>query len=139
MSRALAWYAEAMRLFKRGPVTHALLAALTIVSQVALELWPEAGALVSKIVVPLIACGMLYAARAAANGERPRIAHALAAFRAGPAAILAVVVSSALTFAAEWIAADRLAGVDLMHPGASSPELDATTVLAVYAVGILAS
>jgi hypothetical protein len=135
----LTWYAEAMRLWKRGPAMHALLAAFTILSQVALELWPDAGALVSKVVVPLVACGMLYAAHASAQGGKPRMVHAVAAFRASAAAIGAIVVSSALTFAAEWVAADRLAGVDLLRPGAAQPELDAWTVLGVYAVGVLAS
>jgi hypothetical protein len=128
-----------MRLWKRGPAMHALLAAITILSQFALEVWPDAGALVSKVVVPLIACGMLYAARAAAEGDKPRLVHAIAAFRAPAGAIAAIVVSSALTFAAEWIAADGLAGVNLLRPGTSPPEIDGSTVLAIYAVGILAS
>ena len=128
-----------MRLWKRGPATHALIAAITILAQFALELWPDAGSLVSKIVVPLIACGMLYAAHAAAEGDKPRVVHAFAAFRATAGAIGAIVVSSALTFAAEWIAADRLAGVNLLRPGTSPPEIDGSTVLAIYAVGILVS
>ena len=53
-SRAVAWYGEAMRLFKRGPVVLSALGALTIVAQVAIDLWPDAGPLLSKIVVPLI-------------------------------------------------------------------------------------
>lgn len=139
MSRALTWYAEAMRLWKRGPVALSVLAALTILTQIGIELWPEVGALLSKIVVPLVACGMLYGAHAAASGGAPRLAHAFAAFRAPAGAMAAVIASSALTFAAEWIAADRLAGVDLLHPADSAPTLDATTILAVYAVGILVS
>ena len=138
-SRALAWYGEAMRLWKRGPVVMSVIAAVTILAQIGIELWPEVGALLSKIVVPLVACGMLYAADAAHAGGKPRLAHALSACRAPAGAIAAVIASSALTFAAEWIAADRLAGVDLLRPGATAPDLDATTVLAVYAVGILVS
>ena len=138
-SRALAWYGEAMRLWKRGPVVQSALAAVTIVSQIVIELWPEAGALVSKIVVPLIGCGMLYGAHAAATGGVPRFAHALAAFRAPAAAIAAIVVSSAITFAAEWVTAQRLAGIDLLRPGDTAADLDASTVLAVYAIGILVS
>ena len=138
-SRALAWYAEAMRLWKVGPVTLSLLGVLTIVSQVALELWPEVGTLASKIIVPLIACGMLYGAHAAATGGRPRLSHALDAFRAPASAIAAVLVSSTLTFAAEWVAADALAGVNLLRPAHPMPDFDATTVLAIYAAGILVS
>ena len=139
MSRALAWYAEAMRLWKRGPVVMSVMAALTILAQIGIELWPDAGALVSKIVVPLVACGMLYGAHAAAGGDAPRLWHVVAAFRAPAAAIAAVLASSTLVFAAEWLVADRLAGVDLMRPGDAPPDLDATTVLAVYAIGILVS
>ena len=118
---------------------HALLAAITILSQFALELWPDAGALVSKLVVPLIACGMLYAAHAAAGRQAAPRRTRSSAFRAPAGAIAAIVVSSALTFAAEWIAADRLAGVDLLRPGDTASEIDAPTVLAIYAVGILVS
>lgn len=138
-SRALVWYAEAMRLWKVGPMTLSLLGVLAILSQVALELWPEVGTLVSKIVVPLIACGMLYGADAAATGAKPKLAHAFAAFGAPAGAIAAVLVSSALTFAAEWFAADALAGVNLLRPASPAPDLDAGTVLAIYAAGILVS
>lgn len=138
-ARAFAWYGEAMRLWKRGPVVMSLLGAITILSQFALELWPDAGSLLAKVIAPLVACGMLYAAEAVARGGRARITHTLAAFRAPAGAIAAVVLSSAITFAAEWFAADRLAGVDLLNPGAPAPDLEAGTVIAIYAVGVLVS
>jgi uncharacterized membrane protein len=138
-TRALAWYGDAMRLWKRGPVVMSVLAAITILAQFAFELWPDAGSLLAKVAVPLIACGMLFAADAAARGERPRLVHAIAAFRAPAGAVAAIVLSSAITFAAEWVAADRLAGIDLLRPEASTPDLDAGTVIAIYAAGILAS
>ena len=128
-----------MRLWKRGPIVQSVLAAVTILAQIAIELWPDAGALLSKLVVPLIACGMLYAAHAAAAGGVPRLSHAWSAFRAPAGAIAAVLLSSAITFAAEWVAAQRLAGVDLLRPGDTATDLDALTVLAVYAIGILVS
>lgn len=138
-SRALDWYADAMRLWKRGPVVMSVLAALTILSQFAFELWPEVGSLLAKVAVPLIACGMLFAADAAARGARPRLAHAFAAFRSPAGAIAAIVLSSAITFVAEWVAADRLAGVDLLRPEGATPDLDAGTVIAIYAAGVLVS
>ena len=138
-ARALAWYGDAMRLWKRGPVVMSVLGAITIVSQFAFEVWPEAGSLVAKVVVPLVACGMLYAAEAAERGERPRLWHAIAAFRAPAGAIAAVVLSSAITFAAEWFAADRLAGIDLLRPGGPPADFDAATAFAVYAVGVVVS
>ena len=138
-SRALVWYGDAMRLWKRGPATLSLLAVLTVLAQVALELVPDAGALASKVVVPLVACGMLYGAAAAEAGARPRLAHVFSAFRASAAAIGAIVVSSAITFAAEWYAADALAGVNLLRPAAAPADLDSATVLAIYAAGIVVS
>ncbi|CAG0963337.1 hypothetical protein BURK1_00830 [Burkholderiales bacterium] len=138
-ARALVWYGDAMRLWKRGPATLSLLAVLTVLAQVALETIPDAGALASRIIVPLIACGMLYGAAAAEAGARPRVAHALYAFRAPAAAIGAIVLSSTITFAAEWMAADRFAGVNLLRPAAAPADLDAATVLAIYAIGILVS
>ena len=138
-SRALVWYGDAMRLWKRGPVTLSMLAVLTVLAQVALELVPDAGALASKVVVPLVACGMLYGAAAAEAGARPRLAHALSAFRASAAAIGAIVASSVITFAAEWYVADALAGVNLLRPSATPADLDSMTVLAIYAAGIVVS
>ena len=138
-SRALVWYGDAMRLWKRGPATLSMLAVLTVLAQVAFELVPDVGPLAAKIVVPLIACGMLYGAAAAEAGARPRLAHVFSAFRASAAAIGAIVVSSGLTFAAEWFAADALAGVNLLRPTATPTDLDSMTVLAIYATGILVS
>jgi len=138
-SRALVWYGDAMRLWKRGPVTLSMLAVLTVLAQVAFELVPDAGPLASKIVVPLVACGMLYGAAAADAGARPRLAHVFSAFRASAAAIGAIVVSSGITFAAEWFAADALAGVDLLRPTSTPADIDSLSVLAIYAAGILVS
>lgn len=138
-SRALVWYGDAMRLWKRGPATLSLLAAITVIAQVALELVPDAGPLASKVLVPLVACGMLYGAAAAEAGARPRLAHALSAFRASAGAIGAIVLSSVVTFGAEWIAADALAGVNLLDPTATPADLDSLTVLAIYAAGIAVS
>jgi hypothetical protein len=69
-SRALVWYGDAMRLWKRGPATLSTLAVLTVLAQVAFELVPDVGPLAAKIVVPLIACGML-----STVPRRPRRAH----------------------------------------------------------------
>lgn len=138
-SRALVWYGDAIRLWKRGPATFAVLAGLTVFAQLALEMVPDAGALAAKVVVPLVACGMLYGAAAAEAGLRPRLLHAISAFRAPAAAIAAIVLSSAITFGAEWLAADALAGVNLLRPGATPADLDVATVLGIYATGIAVS
>lgn len=137
--RALDWYAQAMRLFKRAPATFCGLGFLTIATEVLLGLVPDAGVLASKVVTPLVACGMLYAAAAADAGESPRLAHAVAAFRAPPAGIAAVLAASGLTFLAEWWAADAIAGVNLLRLGEAATELSLGPVLAIYAVGIVVS
>ena len=82
---ALAWYEDAMRLVKRAPATWALLAFVTLVTEIAVEAIPDVGPMLGKIVVPLVACGMLYAAAATDRGAAPSLRHAVAAFRA-PAA-----------------------------------------------------
>ena len=128
-----------MRLWKRAPMMHCALGAIALAVQIALELVPEAGALVSRIVAPLVACGMLYAAAASESGERIRFAFAARAFGATAGAIGAIVVASLLTFGAEWAVARALGGVDLLRPAEITSEVPAGVVLSVYAAGILAS
>ena len=53
-SRALVWYGDAMRLWKRGPVTLSVLAVLTVLAQVALELVPDAGPLLAQQIVAFV-------------------------------------------------------------------------------------
>jgi hypothetical protein len=136
---ALAWYEDAMRLVKRAPVTWGLLAVLTLVAEIALEALPEVGPLLGKIVVPLVACGMLYAAAATDGGRAPALAHAFFAFRAPAPAIAAVVAAGLFTFAAEALAAWWIAGVSLLAPESASETLSAPQIGGIYAIGILAS
>jgi hypothetical protein len=137
--RAFAWYEDAMRLVKRGLATWAALAFITLATEFALHALPGAGPAIGKIVGPLVACGLLYAAAAADSGAAPRLAHAIAAFRAPAGAMLAIIVAGALTFAAEAFAAWWIAGADLLAPDASSDDLSAGAVGGIYAIGILAS
>jgi len=80
--RAFDWYAEAMRLFKRHPWSFVGLAVLVIAAELALGLIPVAGRPLSNVVVPIIACGLLYASLAVDRGDRPRAAHLVAPFAA---------------------------------------------------------
>ena len=127
-----------MRLVKRGPGTGAALAFVTLATELALHALPGAGPAVGKIVGPLVACGLLYAAAAADGGATPRLAHAIAAFRAPAGAMVAIVVAGGLTFAAEAFAAWWIAGVDLLASD-STGDLSATAIGGIYAIGILAS
>ena len=61
---ALAWYEEAMRLFKFSPLPFIGLAFVTIATELLLKMAPGALALTGEIVTPLVACGLLYAAAA---------------------------------------------------------------------------
>jgi len=136
---ALAWYEEAMRLWKRAPVAWAILALLTLTSELALQGIPAVGALLGKIVTPLIGCGMVYAAAEADRGRRPRLALAVAAFRARGGAIAAIVAASFATFAAEAWAAWWVADVNLLLPASAVAEMSSAALLGVYTIGVLAS
>jgi len=128
-----------MRLVKQRPVTWAMLAFLTLAAEFALEAVPGFGPVLGKIVVPLVACGMLYAAAAADRGGRPSLLYAATAFRAPIPAILAVVVAGAFTFAAEAFAAWWIADVNLLSRDAAGGDLTTTAIAGIYAIGILAS
>jgi hypothetical protein len=128
-----------MRLWKRAPATFCALAIISIVTELALNLIPEAGPLLSKVIAPVVECGLLYASVAVATGGRARLAMALTPFRADASALAAIVVASGLTFAAEWFAADALAGINLLRPEHGGATLEAADVLGIYAIGMLAS
>jgi hypothetical protein len=135
---ALAWYEDALRLFKRAPVMWAALAFLTLASELALDAVPVVGPLLGKILVPLVACGLVFAAAAADRGEALAFAFALRALRAPGGAILAIVGASLITFAAEAFAAWWVADANLLLPAAGQ-DLAPAEVVGIYAIGILAS
>lgn len=137
--RALAWYAEAMRLWKRGPATFAGLAFVTLVASIAFEPVPILGFVAANVIAPLIATGMLYASLAADRGEGPRLKHAIAPFAAPARAQAAVVAAGLVAFAAEAISASQLADVNLFLPAREAMNLPMVVVMAIYVSGILAS
>jgi uncharacterized membrane protein len=138
-ARALAWYAEAMRLWKCGPGTFCGIAFVVLVASVALEPVPVAGFVSANIVAPLLACGLLYASLAADRGDRPRLAHVLAVFAAPLAAQVAVVTAGLVPVAAEFWIASQVAGVNLALPLQDASRLSAGAVVTIYAVGIAVS
>jgi uncharacterized membrane protein len=137
--RALAWYSEAMRLWKRGPATFAGLAFVTLVASIAFEPVPILGFVAANVIAPLIATGMLYASLAADRGEGPRLKHAIAPFAAPVGAQAAVVVAGLVAFAAEALSAAQLAGVNLFLPAREATNLPMRVVMAIYVAGIIAS
>src|SRR4029078_1347271 len=102
---ALTWYEGAMRLWKRAPATWAVLAAFTLAAELGISEIPELGPLLAKVIAPLVACGLIYAAASADNGDRPLLINAIAAFRASGSAITAIIVASLITFGAEALTA----------------------------------
>lgn len=135
---AFAWYEDAMRLFKRAPATWAALAAITIATELVLRFVPSLGPLLAEAVVPLVACGLVYAAANADRGAKPALADAAKAFRAPAGAIAAIVASALVTFAAEALAAWWIAGANLLDPGTTG-DIRASVLIGVSAIGILVS
>jgi uncharacterized membrane protein len=136
--RAFDWYAEAMRLFKRHPWSFVGLAVLVIAAELALGLIPVAGRPLSNVVVPIIACGLLYASLAVDRGDRPRAAHLVAPFAASAGALGAVILSALVVFLAEWAVAWHAAGANLLA-AEGDDLLTAVDVLLVYTVGVAVS
>jgi hypothetical protein len=136
---ALTWFEVAMRLVKRRPAIWALLAFFTLVSEFVLQAMPGFGPSLGKIVVPLLACGMLYAAagrrrrRAAADSLRAR---GVPGTRRGDPCDRHRGV---LTFCAEALAAWWIADVNLLATESSGSDLTAAAIGGIYAIGILAS
>ena len=136
---ALAWYEEAMRLFKRAPATWMGLAALTLASELGLQTLPGAGALTGEIVTPLVACGLVYAAAAADRRVSPSLRFAIAAFGAGGGAIFAVVAASLFAFAAQAAAAWWIADANLLAVAGTSADLSVAAILGIQTTGVIAS
>ena len=136
---ALAWYEDAMRLFKRAPARWIALAILTVATELALKTIPGVGTLLSQLLTPLVACGLVYGACAADRGSRPSLGDAVRAFRAPPHAIAAIIASALVAFLAEAFAAWWIADVNLFDNGAGSTELSVAAVAGILALGILAS
>lgn len=127
-----------MRTFKRDPLIWCTLGLITLASKLALELVPGIGRAASAVVVPVVECGLFIAAAAADGGGRPAVGHALAAFRAPPRALAAIVISALLVTAAEAVAAYAVAGVNLLAD-ASDADLAPGALVAVLAAAVLAS
>ncbi len=136
---ALAWYEEAMRLFKRAPWTWMGLAVITLAAELAVKAVPGVGSALSQFVTPLVACGLIFAAAAADRAAAPSLKHAIAAFRAPLPAIAAITASALVTFAAEAFAAWWIADANLLAGANATVNLSPAAVVGIYALGILAS
>jgi hypothetical protein len=137
--RVFAWYEEGMRLFKCAPVNWCVLGFITLAAELALQVVPGIGIAASKVVVPVIECGMLFGAAALDRGAPLEIRYAFAAFGASATALAAIVVSALLVFGAEALTSYALEGVNLLAPGGDEAELANSTLGAMFTIGTLVS
>jgi len=136
--QALSWFESAMRLFKLAPGRWCILGAVTLASKLALELVPGIGRAAAEVIIPVVECGLLIGAAALDRGSPLELRYAVAAFRARPAALAAIVVSSLVVSAAEFGVAYGLAGVNLFADPAD-PDLTSGVLLVVIGTATLVS
>jgi hypothetical protein len=121
--RAFAWYEDAMRLFKLAPVTWCLLGFITLAADFGLQLVPGIGIAASKVIVPLVECGMLIGAGALDRGQPLSLRYTVTAFGARPGAVAAIVIGALAVFAAEALAAYYFGGANLLAPDPETGDL----------------
>ena len=139
MSRVFSWYEQAMRLFKASPVAWCVLGATTLASDLVLQLVPGIGVAASKVIVPVIECGMLLGAAAVDHGQRLEIGYAIAAFRAPPPALTAIVGSALVIFVAEALAGFAFAGINFLSPEAAKSDVEPSALVGIFAIGMVTS
>lgn len=133
--RAFAWYSDALRLFRMQPLGFALLAIAVTVAEVALTLVPLLGPPAANIVVPILACSLLFAALATDRGDKPHAAHLAAPFAAPARAVGTMIAATLIISGAEWVAGWQVAGVNLMSmEDVQSAPLSALIVVYVFSV-----
>lgn len=128
-----------MRLFKRAPWAWCALGLVTLAADIGLQFIPGIGVAASKVILPVVECGMLIGAAALDAGGPLTPRYALVAFGAPPAALAAIVISGLLVFAAEALTAYGVEGVNLLAVESSSSELSAGALLAVLGTGTIVS
>jgi hypothetical protein len=136
--RAFAWFESAMRLFKRAPRRWCLLGFITLTIKLLFEFTPSIGRAAAEVIVPVIECGLIIGAAQLERDGKLDLNCAWAAFRAPPAALAAIVVSSLIVSAVEFSFAYALAGVNLLADP-DDPRITAGVALAVIGAGALAS
>jgi hypothetical protein len=136
---AIAWFEDAMRLFKWRPVTWMALALVTVVVDLVCQALPDPWTVLGKFATPLVACGLVYAAAAADRHTTVRLGFALRAFGLPTGTLLAVLLASFVTFAAEAATAWWLADVNLLTSAHDARDLSVAAVFGVYAIGVLVS
>jgi hypothetical protein len=137
-AQALAWYMEALRLFKRAPVRFGLLAIAVAALQIVLSLIPLAGPPAANVIVPIVASSLLFAALAVDRGDKPRALHLVAPFAAPVQAIAAVIAAALCVSGAEWLVGWHVAGANILSVE-DIASLTASDYVLVYAAGVAVS
>jgi hypothetical protein len=114
LTAPFAWFEAALRVFKRAPWCWCALGSITLASDLLLELVPGIGVAAAKVVVPVIECGMLLGAAVVDRGGALEIRFAVAAFKAPPAALAAIVIAALFVSGVEALAAYSLTGTNLL-------------------------
>jgi uncharacterized membrane protein len=138
MAHAFRWFETALRMFKVAPLPWCALGAITLASELALELLPGVGPAAASVIVPVVECGMLLGAAAIDRGARIEMRFAVAAFGAAPAALAAIVLSALAVTAVETTLAYALTGVNLLADS-SDERLTTTARIIVTGAEALAS
>lgn len=137
--RALVWFSEAMRLWKRSPVVFCLQALVILLLTVTFEPVPVLGFVAANVIAPLLSCGLLYSSLAADRNGKARMVHLFAVFAVPLRAQWAAIAAGLVVLVAEGAAAWSMAGVNLLYPIPDAANLSPAVVIGIYAVGVLAS
>src|SRR5271165_2261682 len=138
LTHAFAWFEAALRLFKRAPWRWCALGAITLASELLLDLLPGIGIAAANVIVPVVECGMLLGAAAVDRGAPLEIRYAIAAFRAPPAALAAIVLSALWVFAVETLVAYATTGANLLADPTDA-RITSSDLLVVFGAGSFAS
>lgn len=138
LTHAFAWFEAAMRMFKQAPLRWCLLGCITVASELLLGLVPGIGTAASSVIAPVVECGMLLGAAAVDRGAALEARYAIAAFRAPPAALAAIVLSSLCVFAIEALVAYATTGADLLVD-TTDARLTPEALPVIFGAGIFAS
>lgn len=137
--RALVWFGEAMRLWKRSPVVFCLQALVILVVTVTFEPVPVLGFVAANVIAPLLSCGLLYSSLAADRNGKARMVHLFAVFAAPLRAQVAAIAAGLVVLVAESAAAWSMAEVNLLYPVPDAANLSPEVIIGIYAIGVLAS
>jgi hypothetical protein len=138
VGHAFAWFEAALRMFKRAPLRWCVLGCITVASELLLGLVPGIGIAAANVIAPVVECGMLLGAAAVDRGAPLEFRYATAAFRAPPAALAAIVLSSLCVFAVEAFVAYATTGANLLTDP-SAVGITPAAALVVFGAGSFAS